>query len=261
MSPWLKQSLLFLAGLLSAVWRLIPFALRGGFVTGLFVLESRGNNPASALRRLFTLQDKLDWIINERATALDSGIHPKHRLMRYHDFFVERIAAGSRVLDIGCGYGAVARSIAMRVPGCTVVGVELDEKRLRQARSGEVPANLSFVEADARHHLPTGPWTAVVLSNILEHIDDRVEFLRDIVRQASPEKVLIRVPLFERDWKLPLRRELGMSYFSDPEHFIEHSLEELRTELLAAGLRPVETLALWGEIWTDCRPDGPAPAN
>lgn len=256
MSPKLKQSLLVLAGLLSALWRIIPAGLRRGLITGLLVLESRGSKPADSLRRLFLLQDKLDWIINERAMAYGGDVHPKHRLTRYHDFFVDRIDPGSRVLDIGCGYGAVARSIATRVPNSTVVGVELDQGRLGQARSGEVPANLSFVEADARRNLPAGPWNVIVLSNILEHIEDRVGFLRDVVRQAAPDKILIRVPLFERDWKLPLRRELGIGYFSDAEHFIEHRLEELRDEVLAAGLKPVETITLWGEIWTECRPDG-----
>jgi SAM-dependent methyltransferase len=252
MSPKQKQVLLSLAGLLSAFWRVLPESLRRSLITGLLVLESRGSAPADSLRRLFLLQDKLEWIVNERATAYDGGVHPKHRLMRYHDFFVDRIAAGSRVLDIGCGYGAVSRSIATRVENSTVVGVELDPGRLRQARSGDVPANLSFIEADARRNLPSGPWDVVVLSNILEHIEDRVGFLRDIVAQAKPEKILIRVPLFERDWKLPLRRELGVGYFSDAEHFIEHRLGELHNELLAAGLETVQTITLWGEIWTEC---------
>lgn len=256
MSPRLKQSLLILAELLSVLWRLLPADLRRGLISGLLVLESRGSKPADALRRLFPLQDRLDWIINERAMAYGDNVHPKHRLMRYHDFFVDRIATGSRVLDIGCGYGAVARSIATRVPNSTVVGVELDQGRLSQARAGDVPANLSFVEADARRNLPPGPWDVVVLSNILEHIEDRVGFLRDIRLQATPQKILVRVPLFERDWKLPLRRELGVGYFSDAEHFIEHRLDELRDELLAAGLMPIETIALWGEIWTECKPDG-----
>lgn len=254
MSPKLKQSLLALAGLLSTFWRLLPTSLRRQLITGFLVLESRGSKPADALCRLFVLQDKLDWIINERAMAYGGNVHPKHRLMRYHDFFVDRIATGSHVLDIGCGYGAVARSIATRVPDSLVVGVELDQGRLSQARSGEVPANLSFIEADARRNLPAGPWNVVVLSNILEHIEDRVGFLRDIVRQAAPEKILIRVPLFERDWKLPLRRELRIGYFSDAEHFIEHSLDELAAELFAAGLKQIETITLWGEIWTECRP-------
>ena len=254
MSPRPKQIVLLIAELLSGVWRLIPAGLRRSFITGLLILESRGSQTADSLRRLFALQDKLDWIINERAMAYGGNVHPKHRLMRYHDFFVDRIAAGSRVLDIGCGYGAVARSIATRVPDSLVVGVELDQGRLSQARSGEVPVNLSFTEADARHNLPAGPWNVVVLSNILEHIEDRIGFLRDIVRQAAPEKILIRVPLFERDWKLPLRRELGIGYFSDPEHFIEHRLDELAAELLAADLKQSETITLWGEIWTECRP-------
>lgn len=251
MFSYFKQFALRLADIIAWFWRLLPGSLRKGLLTGLFVLESRGK-PADGLRKLLALQDRLEWVINERALAYGNGIHPKHRLTRYHDFFVAHIPTGSRVLDIGCGYGAVARSIATRVAGSTVVGVELNRSRLAQARADNVPANLSFIEADARYNLPAGPWNVVVLSNILEHIEDRVGFLSDILRQAQPEKVLIRVPLFERDWKLPLRRELGIGYFSDPEHFIEHRLDELREEISMAGLQPVETITLWGEIWMEC---------
>jgi len=249
----MRPFLLRLAELISWFWRLTPARLREWFVTGIFVLESRGN-PASGLRRLLMHQDQLEWIINERAMSYGNGIHPKHRLTSYHDFFVKRIEKGTRVLDIGCGYGAVSRSIAERVPGSTVVGVEIDQGRLTQARARNPSPSLSFVEADARHSLPTGPWNVVVLSNILEHIEDRVGFLRDIQRQAQPEKFLIRVPLFERDWKIPLREELGVNYFSDPEHFIEHRLGEFRSEIGEAGLDAVEMITLWGEIWADCRP-------
>jgi|GEM_PF-328337 len=255
MSSRFKHLLLGLAGLLGWFWRVLPVRLREAFITGLYILESRAGNPAQGLRRLLALQDRLDWVINERAMAYGGGVHPKHRLMRYHDFFVERIPIDSRVLDIGCGYGAVARSIATRVPGSTVVGVDLDRTRLAQARAEEVLVNLRFIEADVRRDLPAGPWNVVVLSNILEHIEDRVGFLHDILRLAKPEKVLIRVPLFERDWKLPLRKELGVNYFSDTEHFIEHRHDELRDELNAAGLLPTEVKMLWGEIWVDCRPN------
>ena len=259
MAPRLRRFVLRLADVLAWLWQLLPERLREGLITGLYVLESRGRDPAPGLRRLATLQDRLEWVFNERAMIYGGGVHPKHRLMRYHDFFVERIPPGSRVLDIGCGYGAVARSIAVGVPGSTVVGVELDKGRLAQARAGSVPSNLSFVEADARRNLPAGPWSVVVLSNILEHIEDRVGFLRDIVRQARPAKVLIRVPLFERDWKVALRKDLGANYFSDPTHFVEHTRAELAREVNSAGLEQTETILLWGEIWTDCRPSaGPA---
>ena len=40
---------------------------------------------------LFILKDKLEWVINERALAIGNGEHPKHYLMNYHKFFVDRI--------------------------------------------------------------------------------------------------------------------------------------------------------------------------
>ena len=76
------------------------------------------------MKRLFALQDALDHVVNERAMIYGKGEHPKHRLMRYHDFFIENIADGEKVIDIGCGYGAVARSIARARPGSIVMGVD-----------------------------------------------------------------------------------------------------------------------------------------
>ena len=246
-----KRIVLGIANVMSWPWRLLPSGLREGILTGLFVLDSRGE-PRGGLAQLLRLQDRLDWVTNERAVAMGDGVHPKHRLTRYHDFFVEHIPAGARVLDIGCGVGAVARSIAMCVKGSEVVGLDRDDGRLAEARAADNPENLSFVKTDVCDSLPDGPWQAVVLSNVLEHIKDRVGFLKTILQNAKPGRVLIRVPHFERDWKMPMRKELGLNYFSDAEHFIEHRLDELNAELAEAGLRSMVTQTLWGEIWMYC---------
>jgi 2-polyprenyl-3-methyl-5-hydroxy-6-metoxy-1,4-benzoquinol methylase len=182
------------------------------------------------------------------------GEHPKHELTRYHAFFVERIVDGERVLDVGCGYGAVARSIARARPNAQVTGVDYDQGRLAQARASNNPVNLSFVEADATKCVPPGPWDVVVLSNVLEHITDRVGFLSALFKNTQAKRFLIRVPHFERDWKMPLRRAVGANYYSDPDHKIEPTEAEFRDETTRAGLVIDELVTPWGEIWAMLRP-------
>ena len=238
---------------ISWFWRLVPGNLRTGYLTGLFVLDSRSPDPAEGLRRLMTLKDKLEWVINERAMAYGCNEHPKHRLMQYHEFFINRIEDGQRVLDIGCGYGAVARSIARERTRCKVTGMDIDERRLTQACAMENPANLSFYKGDATREVPSGGWDVVVMSNVLEHVVDRIGFLIKIQEISNAARYLVRVPLFERDWQLPLRRELGVNYFSDNDHKIEHRLEEFLAEITDAGLNINEIITMWGEIWANCQ--------
>jgi SAM-dependent methyltransferase len=249
-----KALALRIADLLSVLWRLLPQRLRHVVLKGLFVLESRGADSGAALKRLFEVQDALDHVINERAMIYGCGEHPKHRLMRYHDFFIAHVADGERVLDIGCGYGAVARSIARARPRAQVTGVDYDKGRLAQARASDNPSNLAFAESDATKSVPPGPWDVVVLSNVLEHIDDRQGFLRALIVKTDAKRFLIRVPLFERDWRLPMRREVGANYYSDPDHKIEPMQEEFRHETAAAGLVIDSLETPWGEIWAALHP-------
>lgn len=225
-------------------------------MTGLMVLDSRHPDPAVGLRRLLVLRDRLDWVINERAMVYGRGEHPKHRLTNYHTFFVGRIRDGERVLDVGCGYGAVGRSLARAYPRCEVTGIDQDMPRLAQARASGNPANLLFVEGDVTQAVPSGPWDAVVLSNVLEHVEERALFLTALQTATRASRYLIRVPLFERDWQMALRRELGVDFRSDDDHKIEHTLAEFLAEMSEAGLKPIELQTMWGEIWADCRPVG-----
>lgn len=252
----MKQIGLKLAEFVSLLWRLIPGRIRDGFFTGMLVLESRHRDPSKGLTGLLKIRDRLDWVINERAMAYGRGEHPKHRLTRYHDFFVQHLANGQRVLDVGCGYGAVARTIACAYPASDVVGIDQDQGRLVMARASDNPGNLNFVEGDATAAVPTGPWDVVVLSNVLEHIDDRIGFLKALQGATSARRYLIRVPLFEREWQMALRRELGVDFRSDPDHKIEHTYGEFLAEIEASGLTAREVQTRWGEIWADCRREG-----
>jgi hypothetical protein len=90
-----------------------------------------------------------------------------------------------------------------------------------------------------------------VLSNVLEHIEQRVDLLRALRERDGASRLLIRVPVLDRDWTVPLRREVGLPHFSDPEHKVEYGSQLLRDELAAAGWEMGEPAFAWGEIWVE----------
>jgi hypothetical protein len=59
------------------------------------------------------------------------------------------------------------------------------------------------------------------------------------------------VPTIDRDWTVPLRQEVGLAHFSDPEHQVEYTPELLRAELAEGGWSMGEPKVGWGEIWVD----------
>lgn len=248
----MRKSLDWILNFLGIFWNFFPHFIRKFLLTSLMILESRHPNINDGLKNLLVLRDQLDWITNERAMKFGKKVHPKHRLTGYHTFFVERIGDGENVLDVGCGYGAVARSIAEEKSNSVVVGVDMDEGRLEQARLENKLGNLSFVFGDATKSIPKGDWDVVVLSNVLEHIVERSKFLNDIQNITGALKFLIRVPLFEREWQMALRKELGVNFYSDDDHKIEHTVAEFRAEIASSGLEIFELQTMWGEIWAVC---------
>jgi len=204
------------------------------------------------LRFLFRLDARLYESQNRLAVRHGQGTHPKHRLTAYHDFFVERISAGERVLDVGCGHGQLAHALASKAKA-VVEGIDLVPSNIAKARSLPPVVGLSFRVGDALEDLPNAVFDTVVLSNVLEHLPDRAAFLRRLVATTKARRLLIRVPLFERDWRVPLKRDLGVEWRSDPTHLTEHTHAAFVAELDEAGLEVAEEKIRWGEIWSVVR--------
>jgi SAM-dependent methyltransferase len=223
-------------------------------LTQLIVSAAAARPPAQGLRELLAMQDEIIGQIDTLALPYGGGVHVKHRLMRYHDFFVDRIRATDRVVDVGCGYGAVAHSIAARA-GATVVGLDMSAEQIARARAryGSLPG-LSFEVGTAPDVLPAGRFDVVVASNVLEHIENRRRFLECIQARLMPARWLIRVPMTDRDWTIPLRQELGVRHFSDPTHFVEYTRQSFEQEMHQAGFGIAHLQINWGEVWAEVTP-------
>ena len=256
-SPWTTRRVLGGVGRrvpLRPLRILFPFRVwRRLFRLWLGVIRSQPDK-SRAMRELLNVYADAYYVgIDPGAIEYDGGIHAKHRLTRYHDFFVERIRPSERVLDIGCGKGELAYDIAERAEA-NVVAIDRAAWALAFARRHFAHKRVTYIEADAVAYAPDDPFDAAVLSNVLEHLQPRVELMRSLRERARVDRLLIRVPMIDRDWTVPLRRELGLPYFSDPEHEVEYTPELLRDELASAGWTMGEPAIAWGEIWVDARP-------
>ncbi len=241
MKQWLLK-------LIQATLRRLPYGL-GRALLGLWAESLAKREPEEALRSLLQLQSDLDNWINQAAVRYDDGVHVKHRLTRYHDFFVERIQPGEQVLDLGCGKGELAYDLATRA-GAIVTGIDLNEQSLTFAREHFHHDRLVFQHGNALALDCSQSFDTIVLSNVLEHIEVRVDFLKSLQAHLQPKRFLIRVPAIDRHWSVPLRQELGLFYFSDITHYTEYTQESLTVELAASGLAIDEIIVNWGEFWT-----------
>jgi len=224
-------------------------------ITGV-VVERATTLPADeALRFLFRMQAALYPILGKTAVRYGGGVHTKHRHTKYHDFFIGRIRAQERVLDIGCGIGAVAFDIAERA-GASVLGVDLSPDNIDVARRQHSHPRVEYRVQNGMAAFGERVFDVVVLSNILEHLASRPEFLRGVSAGVRPSRILIRVPLFERDWQVPLKRELGVEWRLDDTHETEYTLESFHEEIHQAGCRITHQEVRWGEIWAEVTPDG-----
>jgi SAM-dependent methyltransferase len=229
---------------------LFPYPLwRSLFRLWLGTLRAQGDRK-KAMRELLQVYQDAYVGVDLGAIDYDGGVHAKHRLTHYHDFFVDRIERGERVLDVGCGKGELAYDIAERT-GANVIAIDASPWMLEFASERFAHSRVTYVRADAVDYQPPEPVDVAVLSNVLEHIAQRVELLRALRERAGAKRLLVRVPVLERDWTVPLRREVGLPHFSDPEHQVEYDAQLLRDELAAADWEMAEPRLVWGEIWVE----------
>jgi SAM-dependent methyltransferase len=236
--------------LMLPLYRLIPARLRFRLLYGLIRMEAKLDR-AAGLENLLNLTGPIEKAIGESCMRQDGGVHPKHALTQYHRFFTSRIQPGDKVADIGCGIGFLAYDVAKECQA-EVHAVDISARSICEAQRRFRLPSLHFLCADATQALPIGDCDVVILSNILEHIAERGEFIKILAGTFHPKRLLIRVPVFDRHWIVPLKKRLALNYFLDKTHFVEHTSREWLEEFQRFGLRPTFFQVCWGELWCEC---------
>jgi ubiquinone/menaquinone biosynthesis C-methylase UbiE len=110
-------------------------------------------------------------------------------------------AAPESVLDVGCGEGVLTTQWADRLPGRTVVGVDLPDPKLETHWHASHRQNLEFITGRAEE-LPFGSdeFDLVAAIETLEHVADPERAVAELARVAH-RHVLVSVPR-EPVWRM-----------------------------------------------------------
>ncbi|HEX8074380.1 MAG TPA: class I SAM-dependent methyltransferase, partial [Thermoleophilaceae bacterium] len=142
-------------------------------------------------------------------------------------------AAPERILEVGCGDGALLAELARRGIAPSLTGFDISEQAVRAARARAIDA-LESVEVFDGRRLPVadGAFEAGVLSHVLEHVADPVALLRETARAARV--VIVEVPLED---SLSGRRACKRERSAAIGHLAPLDRERARALVAEAGLR------------------------
>ncbi len=101
---------------------------------------------------------------------------------------------GKRILDYGCGYGAMCVHL-IRAEGASVVtGVDIDESRLDFARrrvADEYPDIAAIIDFKAQEELTEGEFDLVVSKDSFQHYSDPKGALEEMSRLTTPGGLIV----------------------------------------------------------------------
>ena len=179
------------------------------------------------------------------SVKLENGLHPKHRIMNYSSFFIKNITENETVLDVGCGNGFNTFNIAKKAK--KIVGIDINANNIEFARKNYKLENINYIHDDILNYSFTEKFDVIVLSNVLEHVENRIELLKRLNNIGN--KLLIRVPLIDRSWITLYKKEMGLDYMLDKTHYIEYTVDSFLKEIEESGLKTINYSIQFGEIW------------
>ena len=190
----------------------------------------------------FKLFANLTWVFNrltfEISTEILQNNHPSR--LEFKNFFGKYIKHDDSILDLGCGEGSLTNMISNHCK--SIVGIDYSKNLIENAKKKyALKSNLFFLHKDILtidKYLEEHKFDIIILSHILEHIDDPREFL--IKLKQSSKFIFIEVPDFESNILNIVKKKLSLGInYTDDDHvfeydrlFIENLLKKINLNIL-----------------------------
>jgi SAM-dependent methyltransferase len=166
--------------------------------------------------------------LHERAT--ESGTHFIDVASRDHAISELKRALGARpasIMEVGCSAGHLLADMRRSLPNATLTGGDYTLGTL--VKLGEKMPGIPLVRFNlAASPLPSNSYDAMVLLNVLEHIEDDIAAASHIARMLKPGGVAVI--------EVPAGPELFDDYDRQLQHFRRYTLQGICGVVEQAGL-------------------------
>lgn len=187
----------------------------------------------SKIKFYFDWRDIIDGYINNLSVEYYNGKHPKHFLWRYHyKFILDNVNENDMILDVGCGKSS-SYIAELAKSGQIIDACDVDVKKVEWNKKKNRFENIDFFVMDIAKELPTKKYDVVILSHVLEHIEDPLQVLSRL--KSITNKLIIRLPRYDDHWMYLVKKDLGLFYFKDCDHKREYILKEAIELIESAG--------------------------
>lgn len=144
------------------------------------------------------------------------------------NFIMKSGVAQPRILDLGCGYGALLDYLSPD-SYTAYLGVDLSHTAILKAKAKKYP-NAAFKVADLHQFSPKGKFDIILFNEVLYYLDNRNELVAHFAQFANPNATLI-VSLYN------LKEEIVID--------LSQSYQLLETKIINESARSI----VWGVHW------------
>jgi SAM-dependent methyltransferase len=138
---------------------------------------------------------------------------------------------GSKVVEVGAGHGTITEGLAHRHRQVTATDVSERCVAILQDRFAGQP-NVEVLAGSIEVASTRGPYDTAVLINVLEHIQDDRQALRQLVSLLEPGgRLVLWLPAFDFLYS-EFDRKIG--------HYRRYRIRDIRDKLCDAGLEPTD---------------------
>jgi 2-polyprenyl-3-methyl-5-hydroxy-6-metoxy-1,4-benzoquinol methylase len=155
---------------------------------------------------------------------------------------MEAIASARSIADLGCGHGGTLLLFAKLNRQAKITGIDYSSVAIEKAAriAADDPRIETKVADLTRGELPAG-FDVVYSSQVIEHLEDREAFVRNIHASIAPGGMLLLATVYKTRWARYIYRNAKGENVLDPTHVHEcMDLDELPAMLNKAGFEVVD---------------------